>query len=151
MKTGENVALTVNFPCIKFIEQSHQDKCVEDDREMFGWPTRANFGETTPTIDIQQYFTCVEQARTDSIMLLHALIYTKDQMIKERFLLQLQPLCDGRIKVINGYWQWARMAKRRIRCESFYQDRKIVRLPPRLLMVFCQVKSLFDPFYLYSI
>ena len=34
LKTLEDVALTVDLSCIDFVEQSHQDEGVEDDREM---------------------------------------------------------------------------------------------------------------------
>lgn len=51
----EYVPLSVNLPCVEFIEQSHHDEGVKDNREVLGW----SFTDVLPSsrLDIKKLVT----------------------------------------------------------------------------------------------
>lgn len=52
----EHIALSVDLTGIDFIEELHQNECVEDDGVMFRW--RGVQGGIPSTVDIKDSFSC---------------------------------------------------------------------------------------------
>lgn len=57
LQSIENVLLTVDFPRIEFIEQSHHNESVENSREMLSGFVDSSFGETAAVLDIKKHIT----------------------------------------------------------------------------------------------
>ena len=53
----EDIALTMNFPSVEFVEESHHDERVEDDGEVLCGPAACRRHSAT-RVDVEHQITC---------------------------------------------------------------------------------------------
>lgn len=58
----EDIALTMNFPGVEFVEESHHDERVEDDGEVLRGPA-ACCRHSAARIDVEHQVTCGSHSR----------------------------------------------------------------------------------------
>lgn len=66
----EDIALTMNFPSVEFVEESHHDERVEDDGEMLRGPTACRRHSAT-RVDVKHQITCGSRLRKFQNILLN--------------------------------------------------------------------------------
>jgi len=52
----EDIALTVNFPGVEFVEESHHDECIENDGEVLRGPA-ARRRHSAACVDVEHHIT----------------------------------------------------------------------------------------------